>query len=468
MKKILFFLSTILIIATTSCKKKFLDLFPYDQVALDKAITDEAGMQAAVNGLYSQLRNSSLYGRSLPLYGDIIADNVFISTQNSNRYLAEFNYTYTNTNGDMLGTWGEGYKAILRANNIINATVATNANVNQLKGEALTVRALMYFNLINWYAKPYVVDPNADGVPLVLSYDPFLKPARAKVSEVYAQIDKDLSDAFGLLTVSKNSSYVTKYVARALQARVALFKGDWNAAKTAALDVVNNGGYTLATAANLFNYWKNPAPVSNKLETIFEITNDAVNNNGTNALAYFYDQAGYGDAISSDDLYNQYSSTDARRSLFITGTRASQTVRIVNKYQNTSNAADKDDVKVIRYAEVLLTLAEAYYRTSDEVNALVYLNMLAKQRDPSFAGYASTGTQLLSDIILERRKELAFEGMRYLDLQRLQLDVVRVNINNNYVGITPLTLPVSNFRRIFPIPQNERDANPEISQNTGY
>jgi hypothetical protein len=468
MKKILFFLSTILIIATTSCKKKFLDLFPYDQVALDKAITDEAGMQAAVNGLYSQLRNSSLYGRSLPLYGDIIADNVFISTQNSNRYLAEFNYTYTNTNGDMLGTWGEGYKAILRANNIINATVATNANVNQLKGEALTVRALMYFNLINWYAKPYGVDPNADGVPLVLSYDPFLKPARAKVSEVYAQIDKDLSDAFGLLTVSKNSSYVTKYVARALQARVALFKGDWNAAKTAALDVVNNGGYTLATAANLFNYWKNPAPVSNKLETIFEITNDAVNNNGTNALAYFYDQAGYGDAISSDDLYNQYSSTDARRSLFITGTRASQTVRIVNKYQNTSNAADKDDVKVIRYAEVLLTLAEAYYRTSDEVNALVYLNMLAKQRDPSFAGYASTGAQLLSDIILERRKELAFEGMRYLDLQRLQLDVVRVNINNNYVGITPLTLPVSNFRRIFPIPQNERDANPEISQNTGY
>src|SRR6266404_5333215 len=155
MKKILFFLSTILIIATTSCKKKFLDLFPYDQVAQDKAITDEAGMQAAVNGLYSQLRNTSLYGRSLPLYGDIIADNVFISIQKSNRYLAEFNYTYTNTNADMLGTWGEAYKAILRGNNITNATVAPNANVNQLRGEALTMRALIYFNLINWYAKQY-------------------------------------------------------------------------------------------------------------------------------------------------------------------------------------------------------------------------------------------------------------------------------------------------------------------------
>src|SRR5437762_14325912 len=104
----------------------------------------------------------------------------------------------------MLGTWGEAYKAILRANNIINATVAPNANVNQLRGEALTMRALMYFNLINWFAKQYVVDPAADGVPLVLSYAPFLKPARAKVSEVYTQIDKDLSDAFGLLTATKN------------------------------------------------------------------------------------------------------------------------------------------------------------------------------------------------------------------------------------------------------------------------
>jgi starch-binding outer membrane protein, SusD/RagB family len=468
MKKILFFLSIIIAIVTSSCKKNFLDLFPYDQVAQDKAITNEADMQAAVNGLYSQLRNSNLYGRSLPLYGDIIADNVFISSQNSNRYIAEFNYTYTNTNGDMLGTWGDAYKAILRANNIINVNITANTNVNQLKGEALTMRALIYFNLINWFAKPYVVDQNAEGVPIVLTYDPFFKPLRSKVSEVYTQIEKDLNDAFGLLTITKNSSYVTKYAARALQARVALFKADWNGAKTAALDVVNNGGFTLATAANLVAYWKNSAPVSNKLETIFEITNDAVNNNGTNALAYFYDQSGYGDAIGSDDLYNLYSATDARKSLFITGTKAGQTVRIVNKFSNTTNAADKDDVKVIRYAEVLLTLAEAYYRGADEVNARLYLNMVAKQRDPSFAGYSSAGIQLLSDIILERRKELAFEGMRYLDLQRLQLDVTRVNINSNYVGVTPLTLPINNFRRVFPIPQNERDANPLVSQNTGY
>lgn len=452
----------------TSCKKDFLNLDPYAEVPTDAAITNEASMQAAANGMYAQLRNATLYGRTLPLWGDLLADNVFISTTNSNRYIPELNYTFTNTYTNN-NTWAAAYIAILRANNIINADIPSTAITQQLKGEAMTVRALMYFNLVNYFAKQYTIDPNAEGVPIVLAYDPFLRPARAKVGEVYAQIDKDLAEAFAAMTnTTKNSSYITKYAARALQARVALFKGDWAGARTAALDVVQNGGYSLVSAANLVNYWKGAAPVTNKVETIFEVTSDAVNNNGTNALSYFYDQAGYGDALASDDFYNSFSATDVRRQLFISGVRASQNVKIVNKYPNTNNAADKDDTKVIRYAEVILTLAEAYYRLNDETNARLYLNMVAQNRDPSFAGYTSTGAQLLEDILIERRKELAFEGMRYLDLQRLNRDVVRVNINNNYVGITPTLIPTSNFRRIFPIPQDERDANPNISQNPGY
>lgn len=452
----------------TSCKKSFLDLNPYDQVPTEQAITDEAGMTAAANGMYAQLRNANLYGRTLPLWGDLLADNVWISTSNSNRYIPEQNYTFISTSTNA-GTWASSYIAILRANNIINAEIASTPNIAQLKGEALTIRALMYFNLVNYFARPYSADPNAEGVPLVLKYDPLLKPSRAKVGEVYAQMEKDLTEAFGMMTnTTKNSSYVTKYVARALLARVLLFKGDWAGARTAALDVVQNGGYTLVSAANFTSYWRGAAPVTNKVETIFEVTSDAVNNNGSNALSYFYDQAGYGDALASDDLYNKHTATDVRRTLMISGTRASLNVKIVNKYSNTNTASDKDDTKVIRYAEVILTLAEAYYRLNDETNARLYLNMLAQQRDPSFAGYSSTGAALLEDILLERRKELAFEGMRYLDLQRLRRPVERVNINSNYIGVTPTTIPYDNFRRVFPIPQDERDANPNISQNPNY
>lgn len=452
-----------------SCKKEFLNLEPYNQIPLDAIITNENDMQAAVNGTYAQLRDVDLFGRTLPLIGDLLADNVFISTTNSNRYIAEFTYAYINTSGNALNTWNDAYNAILRANNVINSTLPVTAVSSQLRGEALTLRALMYFTLVNLYAKPFTVDPNAEGVPIVLQFDPTIKPARAKVSEVYTQIEKDLNDAFGLMTnTTKNSSLISKFVAKALLSRVYLYKGDWNNAKTAALDVVNNGGYTLVSNANFANYWKNPSPVANKVETVFEISADGINNNGTNSLAYFYDQAGYGDAICADDLFNKYTATDVRRGLLVNGVRASQNVRIVNKYSNTTNNAEKDDTKIIRYAEVLLTLAEAYARTSDETNALARLNQVAQQRDPSFAGYSSTGTDLVEDIINERRKELAFEGDRFWNLNRLNRDVTRININNNYPSNAPLTLAAGSAKRIWPIPQNERDANPNISQNTGY
>ncbi|HEX2608927.1 MAG TPA: RagB/SusD family nutrient uptake outer membrane protein, partial [Flavisolibacter sp.] len=130
---------------------------------------------------------------------------------------------------------------------------------------------------------------------------------------------------------------------------------------------------------------------------------------------------------------------------------------------------DKDEVKVIRMSEVYLIAAEAAYQTGNEALALEYLNDVATERDATFAGYSSSGANLLNDILLERRKELAFEGHRYWDLQRYNLPVTRVNLAGNYTGV-PLTIAPTSFRRILPIPQAELDANPNIrgQQNTGY
>jgi hypothetical protein len=81
-KNIFLALAGSILLVSSSCKKNFLDLSPYDQVPLEQAITDEAGMQAAVLGIYANLRSNNLYGRTLPLDGDLMADNVFISTSN--------------------------------------------------------------------------------------------------------------------------------------------------------------------------------------------------------------------------------------------------------------------------------------------------------------------------------------------------------------------------------------------------
>ena len=475
-KKIIVLTALCAFVLSTACKKEFLERTPSNQLPAESSITTEGGMRDAINGLYASLRTANLYGRSVPLLGDLLADNTVLHATNSNRYTAENQYTFIATSGTALGIWTDAYSTILAANNIINSTVASNATVDNYRGEALTLRALMYFELVRFFATPYTVNSNAEGVPIVTKYDITLKPARNKVSEVYTQIIADLNAAFPLITQGKNSSYINKYGVKALLARVYQHMADWTKARDAALEVVNSGGYILLDTAAFKEYWKSPVPIpfsaSNKAETIFEVSSDAVNNLGSNALSYFYHQGGgaYGDAIATDNVAALYAPNDVRsrayidpnvrRNLATTG----PFIKAVVKYPNTNNANDKDDVKVIRYADVLLILAEAYYNLNDETNARLRLNQVAQRRDPTFAGYTSTGAALLDDIINERRKELAFEGQRLFDLLRLN----RVIDRGPQYPASGRTISTTNTRRMQPIPQTERDANPNISQNAGY
>lgn len=459
-----------MVLAFSSCKKDFLDLRPYTSVSSDVAITNESDMQAALNGAYGNMNSANLYGRSTPLFGDLVSDNLYISAINSNRYLDFFqiNYTVTDVNGQ--GIWQSSYSTILRANNVINSSLQGNENIDQLRGEALAIRGLMYFELVKFFAKPYTVDPNALGVPLVLAYDPTLKPTRSTVQEVYAQIEKDLTDAANLMTQDKSSGFFTKWAAKALLARMYQFKGEWDKALTTAEDVINNSGYSLLQHDDVLPFWENNTDRNDKLEVLFEIVFDATNNIGNSSLPYFFDQTGYGDALATESLYDLYSNSDVRKDLIVVGSPIrGADAKVVNKFPN-AGSADKDEMKVIRMSEVYLIAAEAAYHNSDEATALTYLNDIATDRDPSFAGYSSSGQALLDDILLERRKELAFEGHRYWDLARNNLDVTRVDLANDYPGNVPLVLETSNFRRILPIPQGELDANPNIreQQNPGY
>jgi hypothetical protein len=457
----IFYLLALVVIS--GCSKSFLDQKPYTSFPIDEAIKTEAEMGAAMNGVYASMRGAAVWGRNLPVFGDLMADNVYISSLNSGRYLIQNNYTTTQATAEPTDTWTGIYATIKNANVVINADILSSPVSDQLRGEALTVRALSYFDLVRWFAKPYSVDPNADGVPIILEFDQNAKLARSKVSEVYTQILADLTQAFSLMSGNKNSAVVTKFVARALQAKVYLYKGDWQNARDAALDVVNNSGYSIVSAANFAAYWKNAAPVTNKGETMFEISIDAASSNQTTSLAYIYEQVGYGDLLVTDTLYNLHTATDVRRGLIIAGTRSNQSVWILNKYSN-SNSVDKDDLKMLRFSDVVLILAEAYYRLNDEGNARTYLNMLATRRDPGLVPYTSTGTDLLDDIIDERRKELLGEGDRFQDLQRLN----RVIDRGPQYPAAARTIATDNAKRIQPIPQVERDANPNISQNGGY
>ncbi|MEY3188090.1 MAG: hypothetical protein RIT41_625 [Bacteroidota bacterium] len=454
--------TTVLFLSLASCEKSFLELKPPTSLTPEFALATEADLQVALRGAYAGLKSTALYGRSLMVLGDMMADNTYQSALNTNRY-TNFNlYNYLVTDGDVAGLWNASYTVILRANNIINSPIADNANIQQIKGEAYAIRALAYFNLVRYFGSPYTLDPSKLGVPIITTYQADLKPERAKIADVYTLINKDLTQAFTLMTKFTNSSQFSKYSAKALQAKVYLAMGDKTNAKTAALDVITNSGFTAISSAAHTGYWAGVAPRTDKVETLLEISFDAVANNAFDALSYIYLQSGnYGDMLCSSELYDLFETTDIRKSLYATGIRGGLASVFVNKYG--SFTGDHSDTKVIRMSEMYLIAAEASY-PSNTADALKYVNEVTSRRGAT--AIASSGSALLEDIITERRKELAFEGERYLDMQRLQRNIAR---SKNYPAAA-LSIDFTNYRRIMPIPQGELDANPSIKsqQNPGW
>ena len=447
------------------CKKSYLVKTPLDSLTPQQALSSESGLTGAVNGAYANLRSVSLYGRDFVIIGDLMADNTYVEKKNAGRYLIQYNYTMSSSDGVAAEMWTAAYAGILKANQVIDANV-TGSKVASIKAEAYAIRALLYFKLINIYAKPFSDDPNALGVPLVLHYDPYILPSRAKVSDVYTQIVNDLKAAFQNGPDYVNSTRFSKYAIEALLAKVYLYIGDKANAKTAALDVINVSGFTLLPASDYDNYWADPGNRDDQEETMLEIDADAVNNNGFDDYAAMY-LNGYNDIYASSQLYNLYSPSDVRRSVVQPGTtKGNLPAFVVTKFPN-AGGSDRDNIKVIRLSEVYLIAAEASL-PSNETDAKKYLNLLVKERDPAFAGYTSTGATLMNDIITERRKELAFEGDRFYDLNRLKIQVTRAS--NAGAIPAPLTIAYPFDKRLAPIPLTEIQANPNIAgqQNPGY
>jgi len=477
------------ILLAAGCDKSFLDLKPYTSAVLNEAIRNEADMNTALNGLYSSLRATDFYGRTFAVKGDLMSDDCFQSSQNSGRYTGFNLYNMVVTDGYASNIWLNSYNAIKNANLIINSGLTNNNdNISQMLSEAYAIRGMILFDLCRNFAKPYSDNPDGPGVPIVLTFDQNAKPARSTIKQVYTQVLNDLNQAYTIAKFNQgatmtfnatgqsriiNSSFISKYAIKALLARVYQNMGDWANAKTAALEVVNNAGFTLTTSAGLVNYWKGTTPRIDKVETMFEVTSDANNSVGDGTLANLYvpKTAGgsYGDILATKDFYDSYSITDTRKQLFNPGARPGQlgTAYYVTKYP--IDYTNYDDVKIIRYAEVLLILAEAYYNQGDFTNANLYLNMVAQKRDPLFTGYNNTGVLVLEDILNEREKEFAFEGYRFWDFYRLKRSFVKPQAQDaGNAIIQSITVTPSTLNMIFPIPKDEILINPNLVQNSGY
>jgi len=494
MKKINILFAVLGIVLLSSCEG-FLDVKPSNSAASETSITTVADAKVAINGLMRKMTSSDYYGRNFLMYGDAKGGDFAISSQGRGLD-ALYVFNHSATSNSYSGYWSQIYNYILQANNLIlnigeiEAAGKGSATLSEYKGQALTARALMYFDLVRLYGKPYTMDKASLGVPLILEpLDASAQPTRATVEAVYTQVMKDLTDAEPLLTSRTVSAatkcYLNYYSNKAIQARVNLTMGKYPEALAAAEAVIACTNLTLYTNDKWVGSWSGQFGS----ESIFELTiNVAEADLLTGSLGYYLMRqakktGAMGWFMASDFYLNRLNEdpTDVRWGIMEadeTSTSSAPRLGSCVKYSGANLMGDKGspsavNVKVIRLSEMYLIAAEAAFSqpTPDKVKASTYLNAIRK-RAPALAASTST-TVTLKMIIDEKSKELFAEGQRFFDRIRLNETIV---FNDDFIKPAVIithrgtSIDRTFYKAILPIPKAELDANPAIAkqQNTGY
>ncbi|WP_437920633.1 RagB/SusD family nutrient uptake outer membrane protein [Sphingobacterium sp. LRF_L2] len=520
--------ATLVIALASSCSKDFTELDPLAALSESTAFTTPENIELAVNGMYWQAavgQYEGSTGRGYPFgaanteQGDMRGEDMINLQQ---FFLITYQSQYTTTTANNKNHWEQLYALINQCNVIIEGVEgAVDGNIleadvaNPYKGEALLLRALAHHELLLHFCRPYADSPTSNpGVPYrTLATNSFEKVeqqltlGRGTVAEAYANLLADLDEAESLLPATRSSadlqiSRATKGAAIALKTRVKLHMADYpgvieegqklGASLTSGTFSSSIGGYELEAdpATAFLSYDKNS-------ESIFSIAQSINANAGTNgAITNMYGAANPNGASTggrsliaiSPNLYNAsfWLANDLRKTeLTYKQTSGDYPFAFANKYRRYG---DNDDWNpIIRYAEVLLNVAEAYAYNGNDAQALRLLNAV---RDRSVGTANSFGTTSPSDLKLaiynERRIEFVAEGKRWGDIHRLALSSYGANgipakvlpgqlTSAVYDGTTLLTpsqavVAYSNYLFLWPIPQTEIDANPTLraEQNPGY
>lgn len=453
---------------TTGCKKD-LALVPTDTIDPDKAFQTLDDVRKGVNVAYSR------YARINTMYiSALLSDEVKFGPDNGGS--GQFDYRYQfgsdNTTGANVIAGFTGFYFMLdQVNTVLPKVDAVNlgsmqeADRSAMKGELLALRALGHFELLTWYSKKYnPSDPL--GIPVVTKSCLDCYPARNTVAQVITQIETDLEQAKTLLPAVTAASYndlqLNRISVTAIQARLALYKGEWQKAVDYATTVINSGIKPLVSGSAYAGIWTD----ANTNETLFRLRYET---NGS-AGAIWTATSGTVTFSPSDKLTAAYSASDIRLNAFIgvgTGSNGVGTgKRFVNKFFASGRGGRVLDVKAIRTAEMYLIRAEANAELNNLQPATDDLNLLRSKRITGYtnASFADKAT-LIDAIMTERFKELAFEGFRFFDLKRRGLPVQRLATDVDSPNWQ--TLSANNDRFTLPIPADELLANPNMVQNPG-
>jgi hypothetical protein len=441
MKKIL----VVVLFSITAMSCDVLEVEPQDSIPADAAFKTKEDINKGILGAYASFQGFSYYGRTYSIFSDLAADNLshpLAATATS--YAEVENNNILPENGSVSGIWSVIYDGINVANNIITKVPSIEGMTEQEKNVALAelyfIRGLNHFNLLNYFGGiPIKIIPTV-GVTN-------LDAPRNSVEEVYSQIINDLSFAAENLPVSGNKTRASKYAAKALLAKVYLYKKNFPQAIEIASDVIANGNYTL-----LDNY--SDVFADETAESIFEIFFSQTERNRIAEYNFPHSLNGRREVEPSENLLNAYENSDDRyaASIAFEGAEA-----YAKKYDDLSLGAD--NFIVLRLADMYLIRAEAEANLSAPNIASIQEDINKIRTRANLTPTSETSVpKLLKIIENERRLEFAFEGHRWFDLVR----------TNRAIAVLPNVNSVNQM--LFPIPTDEIQTNkdPGMTQNPGY
>lgn len=467
-----------LLFTISSCKKDFLKAVPELSLSDANAFDTPERVVAQINGLYGTAKSGALFGGRYMIYNDIRAEEFRNRLANGVTGATVWNGTNTSSDTYVAGFWNTGYLLINRINVFLegleaNKAVLSAALYENYKAEAKFLRAYTYFGLVQIFAKPYVLNNGTSrGLPLRLkaessSANNVLKSST--VAEVYTQILADLNDAeTGLptnyTTALLNTTRAHKNTAIAIKTRVYLAMANYPKVVEEGNKLVpqnapfqNSTNVAHALQANVANVFVAPYTTS---ESIFSLPMADTNSPGTqNQIGYYFNAGNleYTINTAAPGIYADaaWPATDARKSGF-TALYSTALGYYVKKFTGVSPYIDF--VPQIRYAEVLLNVAEAEALRAggNLTRSRALLDAIRKRSDATYDfGVLATSTDLVNAILKERRIEFITEGLRYTDLARKAAPLPSLGAGS--------AIPVSDPRYTFPIPDSETYYNTEAN-----
>ena len=486
----------IIIVATSalmvSCKKSFLDLTDPTRIVVSNYYQDSASMSAAVIAAYASLQG--VYGKSggsmgIFPYGEVASDNSTTIVDGSG--MGDFEYfTFTSANPVLQSSWTYMYKSIALCNVVLVNIDSVNMNAamkSRWQSEVKFIRALNYFNLVRIWGDVPLVTTEIQTMADAYKY------GRTPAATVYAQIEKDLTDAEADVNLPvqyasvNDLGRVTKPAVKGLLAKVYLTQDKYDSAAAKLNDYITSYDGSVSslqpTYGNIFlttnemnseivfaiRYSKGNVPLTGSPFTNYFGAGSA--NTGGVGTAYMYNTMRQ-DLVDAMQLNG---TADVRTTASYSKVNGFYATKKYNDVPATNLDANCDWI-VLRYADILLMYAEALNEQSaaNVAVAVPFVNKIRTRAGLSPLATTLTQDQLRLAIENERRIELNFEGHRWFDLVRTGRAITVMNNHFTKYGIkannASSVVQIDSHNLLFPIPIKEINTVGQtlLPQNPGY